>query len=256
MNKLQKLLQRKKSNLLNMYCTAGYPGLHDLPTIIQALHEAGVDMVEIGIPYSDPLADGPTIQMSNSIALKNGISIELIFEQLAQCNAEIPKIIMGYFNPVLQYGVERFCARCKETGVDGLILPDLPIDIWETSYRDVMETNGISQIFLVTPQTPDDRIRRIDQLSTSFIYAVTSSGTTGKTGGVAGAETYLRHLAELELRHPVLAGFSISTAADLRFVQTYANGGIIGSAFIKYLATANDPALATKQFISSLTESN
>lgn len=256
MNKLQQLLDTKKENLLNIYCTAGFPQLNSLPAIVDELHANGVDMVEIGIPYSDPLADGPTIQSSNSIALKNGITIDLIFEQLAKTNTVIPKIAMGYFNPVLQYGFERFCKRCSETGVDALILPDLPMEIYNAKYRAIYQQYGLSNIFLITPQTSDVRIRMVDDNSTAFIYAVTASGTTGKTGGLADASDYLLRLKQLNLKHPILAGFSISQPQDLAMVQQYVNGGIIGSAFIKHIAQANDITSATREFVSTITKRN
>lgn len=250
---LQETLEKKPHGLLNIYCTAGYPTLDALPNIVNALHEAGVDMVEIGIPYSDPIADGPTIQESNSIALANGITIERIFDQLADCTPEIPKILMGYFNPVLQYGVERFCQRAQAVGVDALILPDLPLAHYERHYQHIFERYDISLVFLITPQTPIERIKKVDELSTSFIYAVSSSSTTGNVGGLKQANHYLEQLKTLPVTHPILVGFNIATPADLAMVQRHAHGGIIGSAFIKSLKGQGDVAAASKQFVQYIT---
>lgn len=251
MKKLKSALSA--DGLLNIYCTAGYPALNDLPKIVNALHEAGADIVEIGMPYSDPIADGPTIQRSNKIALENGVNIKVIFEQLKACNPEIPKILMGYFNPVMQYGIEKFCAQCEETGVDGLILPDLPIELYEKRYKTLFESHGLSNIFLITPQTSMDRIRKIDALSSTFIYAVSSASTTGKGEGLSGATDYLRGLKLLPVTHPILVGFNISKSEDLALVQEHARGGIIGSAFIKYLKDKEDVAEASKSFVKYIT---
>ena len=253
MKKLKKILAEKPNGLLNIYCTAGYPTLNDLPTIVNALYHAGADMVEIGIPYSDPIADGPTIQESNKIALENGINIGLIFKQLEQCHPEIPKILMGYFNPVMQYGIEKFCARCEETGVDGLILPDLPIEIYERRYKALFEAHGLSNIFLITPHTSEERIRKIDSLSSTFIYAVSSASTTGKGDGLSAAADYLEGLKSLPVSHPILVGFNISEPKDLELVQEHANGGIIGSAFIKFLKGKSNVAEASKNFVDYIT---
>jgi len=253
MKKLKDALASKPKGLLNIYCTAGYPTLNDLPTIVNALSDAGADMVEIGMPYSDPIADGPTIQESNKIALDNGINIGLIFDQLEKCKPEIPKILMGYFNPVMQYGMEKFCARCEETGVDGLILPDLPIEIYERKYKALFEAHGLSNIFLITPHTSMERIRKIDSLSSTFIYAVSSASTTGKGDGLSAATDYLSGLKSLPVSHPILVGFNISEPEDLTLVNEHANGGIIGSAFIKFLKGKTDVAEASKNFVDFIT---
>ena len=232
---LKKVLETKKEGLLNIYCTAGYPELNDLPTIVNALHDAGVDMVEIGIPYSDPIADGETIQQSNAVALKNGITIDLIFEQLEQCNKDISKIVMTYFNPVFKYGLEYFCQQCQKVGVDGLIIPDLPLDLYQSMYEKLFKKYRLSSVFLITPQTSPERLKFIDDLSSTFIYAVSSSSTTGKITGINKSDTYLSGLKDLCLKHPILVGFNISSSEDLAHVNQHAQGGIIGSAFIKHL---------------------
>jgi len=248
--KLQELLNHKKHNLLNIYFSAGFPQLNSLPEIIRALEKSGVDMVEIGIPYSDPLSDGPTIQESNSIALKNGISLELIFEQLESFESQIPKIMMGYYNSVFQFGMERFCKKCAQTGVSGVILPDLPLDIWESKYKMTFEEFGLSAIFLITPETSEDRIRKIDDKTSSFIYAVSSAGTTGTKKGILGAEDYLKRIQSLNLKSPVLVGFNIGSPEDFNFACKYSNGGIIGSAFIKHIKESNQLTQDISQFIN------
>jgi tryptophan synthase alpha chain len=253
MNKLRQLLERKSGNLLNIYCTAGYPQPEDLPVIVDALAEAGADMVEVGMPYSDPIADGPTIQWSNSIALANGITTERIFGQLGKCTSSVPKILMGYYNPVLQYGMERFCRDCAASGVDGVILPDLPFELWARDYAALFRQYDLSMIFLVTPATSESRIRRIDELSTAFIYAVTQTGTTGKSSGVSDAGAFLERLRGYRLNHPVLAGFSISRPEDFALVCSKVSGGIVGSAFIRHLASSKDVARDTRSFVTHIT---
>lgn len=246
---LQQLFQQKQNRLLNIYFSAGFPQIDSLPLIIQSLEKAGVDMVEIGIPYSDPLSDGPTIQQSNSVALKNGISLELIFDQLAETSSQIPKIIMGYFNSVFQFGMRRFCERCVQTGISGVILPDLPLDIWEKQYQSLFEEFGLSAIFLISPETSEERIRLIDQKTTSFIYAVSSAGTTGTKQGILGAENYLKRIQSMKLKNPVLTGFNIASPDDFQFASQYTNGGIIGSAFIRHIQNSKDLARDIQEFI-------
>lgn len=246
---IQERLKQKKKNLLNIYFTAGFPQIDSLPIILESLEKAGADLVEIGIPYSDPLSDGPTIQQSNSIALKNGISLELIFEQLESSSSTIPKIMMGYFNSVLQFGMRKFCEKCAQNGVSGVILPDLPIDIWEQQYKSLFEEFRISAIFLISPETSEERIRMIDEKSTSFIYAVSSAGTTGTKKGILGAEGYLKRIQGLQLKNPVLVGFNIGSREDFEFACRFTNGGIIGSAFIKHIKESRDLTNDIIQFI-------
>jgi tryptophan synthase alpha chain len=247
--KIQELFKLPKQNLLNIYFTAGYPELESLPVLLESLAASGVDMVEIGLPYSDPLSDGPVIQNSSSIALKNGINLQLIFDQLAANPTSIPKIMMGYFNTVLQFGVTKFCQMCEQTGVSGIILPDLPIDIYLKKYKATFEKHGLSNIFLITPETSEKRIRYIDQHSTSFIYAVSSSSTTGKKKGIREAENYLDRIGKMDLEHPIMVGFNIATPEDFAFACKYAQGGIIGSAFIKHISSGKDLATDTAAFI-------
>ncbi len=249
---INELFAKPKRQLLNIYFTAGYPEKESMLELLPALEKSGVDMVEIGIPYSDPLSDGPTIQNSNSIALKNGITLDLIFEQLTVSDSRIPKIMMGYFNSVLQYGVEKFCKKCKENKISGIILPDLPLDIYKQHYQSLFEQYGLSNIYLITPQTTEERIRLIDKNSTSFIYAVSTSSTTGSNTGIQGAQNYLQRIQNMNLKSPIMIGFNIKTSHDFQFACRYATGGIIGSAFIKYIANSREISLDTQTFIQSI----
>lgn len=237
MNRIQKKLSQN-GKILSIYFTAGYPTLEDTIGTIKSLEKQGVDMIEIGLPFSDPLADGPTIQASSTAALENGMTTELLFEQLDGIRNEvsIPLIIMGYFNPVLQYGVEEFCQKCYELGIDGLILPDLPLDVYLEEYKDIFERYGLLNIFLITPQTSEARIRQIDDASDGFIYMVSSASTTGaKSGFGAEQSAYFKRISELELRNPQIVGFGISNTETFDQATKYAKGAIIGSAFIKHL---------------------
>ena len=237
MNRINKKLQEDKK-LLSIYFTAGYPNIDDTVTTIQNLEKSGVDMIEIGLPFSDPLADGPTIQASSTKALKNGMTSELLFEQLKDIRktVNIPLIIMGYFNPILQYGVEAFCQKCQEIGIDGLIIPDLPVDVYHSEFQNIFEKYGLINIFLITPQTSDERIRFIDSVSNGFIYMVSSASTTGaKSGFGSEQETYFQRIANMKLKNPQIVGFGISNNDTFTQATTLAKGAIIGSAFINYV---------------------
>ncbi len=247
--RLEELLKQETKPLLSIYFSAGFPQIDSLPVLLESLESAGADMVEIGIPYSDPISDGPTIQHSNSIALENGISLELIFQQLESSSTTIPKIMMGYFNSILQFGVEAFCERCSETGITGIILPDLPLEIYQKKYQKTFEKHQLSFILLITPETSEERIRLIDNHSTSFIYAVSSAGTTGTKKGIQGAKKYLQKIQSLNLKTPVMVGFNISRPEDFKFASKYTRGGIIGSAFIKHIENSNHLSQDTHQFI-------
>lgn len=251
-NKLTELLKSKPNNLLNIFYTAGYPQLEDTTVILTALENAGVDMVEIGIPFSDPLADGPTIQESSAVALANGMSIEKLFSQLEKHTIKIPLILMGYLNPVMQYGLEAFCKRCEEVGVDGIIVPDLPMAIYESEFKEVFEKYNISNIFLVTPQTSEKRIKEIDANSTGFIYAVSSASTTGSKTDFSAAADYLGKLQNMNLRTPVLTGFNIKNKQNFQDACHYVNGAIIGSEFIRQITDATDLATAATNFVVSI----
>jgi tryptophan synthase alpha chain len=224
--------------LLSIYFTAGYPELDDTAKVIKELQASGVDMIEIGLPFSDPLADGPTIQASSTEALKNGMTTEKLFDQLASIRDEVsvPLLIMGYFNPMLQYGIEAFCQKCSQTGIDGLIIPDLPVDVFHEQYLPIFEKYGLYNVFLITPQTSDDRIKYIDEISKGFIYMVSSASTTGAKNSFDTSQLdYFRRIEDLDLQTPQIVGFGISNKETFRQATSYANGAIIGSAFVKYL---------------------
>jgi tryptophan synthase alpha chain len=238
MNRLELLFKSKKKPILNIYFTAGYPKRDDTEGCIRSLTKAGVDLIEIGMPYSDPLADGPTIQESGAKALENGMSLNLLFEQISRVRAEtpVPLVLMGYFNQVLQYGDKLFFERCAAVGVDGLILPDLPLSVYETQYKDLLKNLNLSVSFLITPQTPVARIRKIDQLSTGFVYMVSSYAITGAQTGISPEQiAYFRRIEAMKLKHPRLIGFGISDKQSFDTACQYAQGAIIGSAFIKAL---------------------
>ncbi len=238
MNRIhKKLLEDKK--LLSIYFTAGYPELEDTVTIIKTLENSGVDLIEIGLPFSDPLADGPTIQESSTQALKNGMTTQVLFDQLKgiRSSVNIPLIIMAYFNPILQYGVEAFCKKCEAIGIDGLILPDLPVDVYHDKYKAIFESYGLINVFLITPQTGEERIRYIDSLTVGFIYMVSTSSVTGIQSGFGNTEVdYFKRIADMNLNNPQIVGFGISNSKTFSQATKYAKGAIIGSAFIKHLA--------------------
>ncbi|WP_299213653.1 tryptophan synthase subunit alpha [uncultured Aquimarina sp.] len=237
MNRINTALEQNKK-LLSIYFTAGYPSLNDTKKIIQDLEKSGVDMIEIGLPFSDPLADGPTIQESSTAALKNGMTTKLLFEQLADIrqSVKIPLIIMGYFNPMMQYGVEAFCAKCQEIGIDGLIIPDLPVAEYHEQYQETFEKYGLINVFLITPQTSEERIRFIDSVSNGFIYMVSSASVTGSTSGFGNTqEAYFERIANMNLKASQIVGFGISDNETFTQATKTAKGAIIGSAFIKHL---------------------
>jgi len=238
MNRIKNKLQQNKK-LLSIYFTAGYPNTNDTVSIIQQLEKSGVDMIEIGLPFSDPLADGPTIQASSTTALQNGMTTQLLFDQLRAIreSVQIPLLIMGYFNPILQFGVEEFCEKCAETGIDGLIIPDLPVEIYEAAYKTTFEKYGLLNVFLITPQTSDDRIRFIDSISNGFIYMVSSSSVTGSSDGFGEIQTsYFERISAMHLKNPLVVGFGINNKRTFEQATKSTSGAIIGSAFVKHLA--------------------
>ncbi|WP_299780413.1 tryptophan synthase subunit alpha [uncultured Formosa sp.] len=237
MNRINKKLQEDKK-LLSIYFTAGYPSLNDTVSIIEDLEKNGVDMIEIGLPFSDPLADGPTIQKSSSQALKNGMTTAKLFEQLKDIRktVSIPLVIMGYFNPMLQYGVDAFCKKCQEIGIDGLIIPDLPVNEYKAHYKETFEKYGLINVFLITPQTSNERIAFIDNMSNGFIYMVSSASVTGSQSGFGDEQTeYFKRISDMNLNTPQIIGFGINNAETFKQATTYTKGAIIGSAFIKYI---------------------
>ena len=237
MNRINQKLQEKE-NILSIYFSAGYPSLNDTAGIIEQLEKSGVDLIEIGLPFSDPLADGPTIQNSATEALKNGMSTQLLFEQLKDIRktVKIPLIIMGYFNPIIQYGVEEFCQKCTQIGIDGLIVPDLPLEIYIDEYKALFEKYGLINVLLITPQTSEARIRLIDSVSEGFIYTVSSASVTGNSAGFGTSqEAYFKRIQDMKLKNPQLIGFGIHDKETFNKASEFAKGGIIGSAFIKHL---------------------
>jgi len=254
MSRIQRLFTAEGRKVLNVYCTAGYPALHSTMEIMRALQENGADIIELGIPYSDPLADGPVIQHSSAVAISNGMTMAILFEQLRGFRNEIsvPVILMGYLNPVLQYGFEKFCAEAASVGIDGLILPDLPEYEYETTYRGVIKKYDLDFMFLVTPETSAERIQKLDSLSSGFLYAVSSSSTTGDRKNTAAPAEYLTRLKNMDLQNPVLVGFGIKDKASFEAVCTLADGCIIGSAYIKTLENSMDVNASTKSFLSSI----
>lgn len=254
-NRIQQLFAQKPEGLLSVYFTAGYPNLEDTVPIILELEKNGVDLIEIGMPFSDPLADGPTIQQSSQVALRNGMTIPKLFEQLQDIrrHTQIPLVLMGYLNPVMQYGVERFLQKASEIGIDGLILPDLPLVDYVREYKELFEKHQISNIFLITPQTPEQRILEIDQHSNGFIYMVSSASVTGGTTGQSVVNTaYFERVKALGLRNPGIIGFGIHNRDTFTQACNHASGAIIGSAFIKALAQEGSLQQNISTFIQSI----
>ncbi len=254
MSRIKEFFEKKGNNVLNVYCTAGYPKLDSTLEVMKSLQDNGANIIELGMPYSDPLADGPVIQQSGSMALANGMTIAKLFEQLKDFRKDIsiPVILMGYMNPVLQYGFEKFCADADAVGVDGLILPDLPEYEFETEYGAIIKKHELDFIFLVTPETSEERIVKLDNLSSGFLYAVSSSSTTGSDKNTANTDEYLLRLKNLKLKNPILVGFGISNKQSFDAVCQLADGAIIGSAYIKALENSTDVNAATKSFLSSI----
>jgi tryptophan synthase alpha chain len=252
MTRLKKFFAKKSSGILNVYCTAGYPELNDTLIVMKALQDNGADIIELGMPFSDPLADGPVIQSSSAVAIANGMSIPVLFEQLKELRKDIsvPVVLMGYLNPVLKYGFENFCSKCAEVGIDGLIVPDIPVYEYERDYQQIVKKHGLDFIFLVTPETSEERIRTFDRLSSGFLYAVSSSGITGKKKAT-DITNYLQRLKDMNLQNPLLVGFGISDKKSFDAACKLATGAIIGSAFIQALRKGEIEA-STHEFLSGI----
>ena len=249
MNRINQIFKRKE-NLLSIYFTAGFPKIDDTVKIIKELDKSQVDIIEIGLPFSDPLADGPTIQKSSEKALSNGMTTNLLFDQLKDLRkiSDIPVVIMGYFNPILQYGIEKFCSNCKDVGIDGLIIPDLPADIFKKNYKIIFEKYKLNMMFLITPQTSNERINLIDDLSKGFIYMVSSYSVTGAKDSFDKYQIeYFKRIKKLNLSNPLLIGFGISNKKTFQTACQNSNGAIIGSAYIKYIE--NHGVSKTRDFI-------
>lgn len=255
MNRITTLFKNKKSDILNVYFTAGYPGLNDTINVAKSLEENGVDLIELGMPYSDPLADGPTIQESGTAALKNGMTLDILFDQITELRktSQIPLILMGYFNQVMQYGDQKFFEKCKTAGVDGMILPDMPLHVYERDYRALFESLDLSISFLITPQTPDDRIRKIDSLSTGFIYVVSSYAITGAKSGIQPYQIdYFKRITAMNLKNPRMIGFGISDNDTFTTACEHAAGAIIGSAFIRAIGAEGNIEEKVSSFIQGV----
>lgn len=255
MNRLNTLFEHKKEDVLAVYFTAGYPNINDTATVLKTLSESGADIIEVGMPFSDPVADGPVIQQSSLKALKNGMSIKLLFSQLENIRSvtQVPIVLMGYLNPILQFGVEAFCDKCAEIGIDGLILPDLPPELYIKNYKTYFERNNLSNILLVTPQSSNDRIKQLDEWATGFLYVVSSSSTTGAKQGFEPYQIeYFERLQNLHLKSPRLIGFGISDRESYLTANQYAYGAIIGSAFIKALNNDENVNESIIKFMKSI----
>lgn len=256
-NRITNLFAKNNSNILSVFYTAGFPQLDDTVKIAQQLEKAGADIIEIGVPFSDPVADGPTIQESNKIALDNGMNLHLLIDQVKEIRktVKLPIILMGYINPVMQYGIEKFCEDASTAGVDGLILPDLPMDEYLSDYKDLFEKHGLSNIFLISPTTSDQRIRRIDSVTNGFIYAVSASSTTGAKGEFTKDQvSYFRKIQSMKLSNPVLIGFGISNHTTFSTASSYGAGAIVGSAFINLLKSSSNLNEDIAKFVKSLKE--
>lgn len=254
-NRITRLFDKKDKRILSIFCTAGFPGLNDLKTVLESLERNGVDMVEIGIPFSDPVADGETIQASNKVALDNGMTLELLFEQLTDIRktVTIPLLLMGYLNPVMQYGVEAFCKKAASVGIDGFIIPDLPIIEYSEHYKSIMDAHQLSNILLVSPQTSEDRIRFIDEQTDGFIYMVSSNSITGKSSGVSDQQiAYFERIKQLSLHNPLIIGFGISDKQTFDTACQSASGAIIGSAFIRAIKDSKNLDQDIEQFIKTI----
>lgn len=255
MNRIDQLFQQKKERVLSIYFTAGFPKLEDTLPIMEAIEAAGADIIEIGIPYSDPIADGPTIQESNMIALENGMSLKVLFNQLKELRktVSLPVVFMGYLNPIIQFGMEAFCAKCKEVGVDGLILPDLPMQQFLDEFKELFDKYDLRNTFLISPQTSEKRIKEIDQHSNGFIYMVSSHSITGVQRGISDEQVaYFERVAALNLKNPRLIGFGISDAESFNKVSQYSNGAIIGSSFINIIKNSENLKEDIKTYIQEV----
>ncbi|MGC4020625.1 MAG: tryptophan synthase subunit alpha [Cyclobacteriaceae bacterium] len=255
MNRIDELFKTKKNKVLSVFFTAGFPKLNDTLSIAVALEKSGVDMIEIGIPFSDPVADGPVIQESNKIALDNGMNLRILLEQVKEIRKriKIPILLMGYLNPVYQYGIEKFCKDASSAGVDGVILPDLPLGEFQKEHKAVFELNNLASVFLISPTTSEQRIREIDNASSGFVYAVSSSSTTGKKVSFSDEQvSYFKKIQSLDLKNPIMIGFGISNKESFETACAYSSGAIVGSAFINAIRNSNNLDTDINSFVKSI----
>lgn len=255
MNRIHKLFETKKENILSIYFTAGHPEPNTTATIIQLLEQTGTNMIEIGIPFSDPLADGPVIQQSSQKALDQGMTLAKLLDEIKEIRktVEIPLLLMGYFNVVMHFGVERFCKQISEIGIDGVILPDMPLSVYKEQYQSLFKQYGIIPVFLITPSTPDERIRETESLSEGFIYMVSTSSTTGAKQGFSDENmAYFKRVNDMNLKVPVLTGFGISNKTTFDQACKHSTGAIIGSAFVKAVEAEGTLEDKIKNFIGML----
>lgn len=256
--RIKQLFERKQKDIISIYMTAGFPQLQDTLSIVQSLDEAGVDMIEIGFPFSDPLADGPVIQHSSEIAISNGMTLQFLFKQLKELRSvtQLPVLLMGYLNPVVQYGEAAFIEKCHETGIDGIIIADMPLAYYQDNLQQLCNEKGISNILLISPQTSEERIHQIDDNSNGFIYMVSSNSITGGTSSTVFKEDYLERTKNMKLKNDRLIGFGIHDNESFKNASRYSNGCIIGSAFINHISKNGISAVGIKQFINSLNGGN
>lgn len=260
MKKIDRVFKNKKGKIFSVFFTAGFPQLNSTKETILSLQNIGVDFVEVGIPFSDPLADGPVIQNSASVALKNGMTLNLLFDQLKEIQEEvkIPLILMGYFNPILNFGIEKFCRMAADIGIESVIIPDLPAEYFESHCKLIFEKYGIENIFLITPQTSEERIRKMDDMFSSFIYVVSAPGTTGSQSPNQAfeKEDYFNKLSKLNLKSPLVVGFGVKDRQDVLLAEKYTSGTICGSAYIQLVSESGDVALAAEILKNKLTQLN
>jgi len=255
MNRIDKLFKEKKENILSVYFTAGYPKSDDTIEVIKTLEKNGVDLLEIGVPFSDPMADGPVIQASGNEALRNGMSLKKLFTQLKDVRAEasIPLVLMGYLNPIMQYGFENYCKSAAECGIDGVIIPDLPFSEYMESYKSIAEEHGLHMIMLITPETSEERIKLIDQNTSGFIYMVSSASVTGARNSFTETNlNYFRRVNKLNLQNPRLIGFGISNKETFEAACRESSGAIIGSKFITLLNSEGTIEAAAEKLIEAI----
>ena len=255
MNLIDSLFHSKSANILSIYFTAGFPSAGSVEEIILSLEKNGADMIEIGLPYSDPLADGPVIQETSKVAISNGMTISNLFLQLKDIRkrSSVPLLLMGYLNPVIRFGFKRFCKEASDAGIDGLIIPDLPLHEYVKEHKSIADSYGLKNIFLITPDTSEQRIRQIDTLSNGFIYMVSSASITGKTQDFSLKQVeYFKRISEMKLKNPVLAGFGIHDRQTKEQVFSHLNGAVIGSAYLRALQNGKSIEESTREFFMSL----